>query len=1170
MECYYIVISSSHLSKGHLRNIKGVFRGPLTSDKTLELSEKENTKANSLEYLKSNFYCELCDKQYHKHQEFDNHINSYDHAHKQRLKELKQREFARNVASKLRKNERKQKKYLEKLHKLADLRREATCAPGSGPMFKSTTVTVRDHVCESLKNAIVCSVEKEEPKCSPFESTSVMSILLSSSDNSENKKQNTDDQVQKANKHKVSFSFAFPKKTRFKLESSAAVFYDINDDIISDPRSQKQTQLVSRSLTAKSTLSVETTATTEKDIQSVQVIENQSSFEGHVLEDVNLKHIPERELSTLLDSDICHLKVPSDSSASENPVNIETLNCSQEFPFENKEITVISSTPETIIIQSTCEEINLDGSVNSEDPELKKSTRSTTIDESMLDQVSNCILSPAKAQAKDAPHRQSKEAFHPVQSKDGSKVLQWPSEMLMYTYTQPSISYSCNPLYFDFRATKNCARERKYFEFSQDNLHTSGRNTTQEYDNTRPESKSSFTFNGSKPSREVLKTSCDFVHSQDNVKCCSLICSIKENEKHAISKLDSNKEVNLDHRHNRITSKSTRKSFHKSERRKQHKNCIHIAKVSKFRYGKRCHIYGKRKNVLKTLEKQAVESKDSFCSLKYLTNPSQIPHAETEHVERQVLRIPTLQIKQECEVWNVHHKTELTNQSGTDPSKYIETSNNPSERLHLNHYTKDIIHYNELCSWDLDKMHSNNQKDKIFFRRTSIKRTYTSVINEIDVSCKRQRLCKPVSSSLPIKIFSKQKLSVLCKPLGVPGTQVHDTRTEDTISSGPCSKSLNIKSFNVVGNLLAQNSNQLEKKSFAAKEFLKNIEKIKKVVENKLDQLCKSLFDIKDGKATEFCSAGDIPEHMTDVRNHEPPTNQKEILPEETTKKTTEQNKQLDTGIPYLPCSKNKSEQRIMKSPLSDRLAGQVYNESRRNCLKCNTEALAKQPSPCMNSQTFITDKLFSNAGLPYQATCSPKTHSKRHKYHQCDTYNHAIQPSLIPSKFRLIFPAIAVQSCASLYPVQLEQPFCPASVATVQPTLLQHNAADSFTATSVDSVKLVEPAQHFMSPQCQVFSRTPFYQITVEPRFCPGDPFMSSPQVLIIRNQERAGKGEIALSICRAQGPSLTLHRGSTSKAASGTQGPLVALPHILASPSSSLLRIIIYLVLTLGYPHR
>lgn len=48
-----------------------------------DYAEKEKAAAKALEDVKAKFYCELCDKQYHKHQEFDNHINSYDHAHKQ-------------------------------------------------------------------------------------------------------------------------------------------------------------------------------------------------------------------------------------------------------------------------------------------------------------------------------------------------------------------------------------------------------------------------------------------------------------------------------------------------------------------------------------------------------------------------------------------------------------------------------------------------------------------------------------------------------------------------------------------------------------------------------------------------------------------------------------------------------------------------------------------------------------------------------------------------------------------------------------------------------------------------------------------------------------------------------------------------------------------------------
>lgn len=51
---------------------------------SLFLQERaERALGCSVEDLKALFYCELCDKQYLRHQEFDNHINSYDHAHKQ-------------------------------------------------------------------------------------------------------------------------------------------------------------------------------------------------------------------------------------------------------------------------------------------------------------------------------------------------------------------------------------------------------------------------------------------------------------------------------------------------------------------------------------------------------------------------------------------------------------------------------------------------------------------------------------------------------------------------------------------------------------------------------------------------------------------------------------------------------------------------------------------------------------------------------------------------------------------------------------------------------------------------------------------------------------------------------------------------------------------------------
>ncbi|CAJ1066775.1 uncharacterized protein LOC117811839 [Xyrichtys novacula] len=133
MACYYIVISSTHLRDGQLRSIKGVFRGPIGT------TGQRNTEEGD-----SSLYCELCDKQYLRHQQYDNHINSYDHHHKQRLKELKQREFYRALAcrrQRRRREEKREERALRRLHKDED-GRSGECAPGSGPMFRSTTVAV--------------------------------------------------------------------------------------------------------------------------------------------------------------------------------------------------------------------------------------------------------------------------------------------------------------------------------------------------------------------------------------------------------------------------------------------------------------------------------------------------------------------------------------------------------------------------------------------------------------------------------------------------------------------------------------------------------------------------------------------------------------------------------------------------------------------------------------------------------------------------------------------------------------------------------------------------------------------------------------------------------------------------------------------------------------------
>ncbi|XP_077159570.1 zinc finger protein 804B isoform X2 [Paroedura picta] len=58
--------------------------------------------------------------------------------------------------------------------------------------------------------------------------------------------------------------------------------------------------------------------------------------------------------------------------------------------------------------------------------------------------------------------------FLHVLSKDGSTALRWPTELILFTKTEPSVSYGCNPLYFDFRLSLS-HRETGHHDVNLDN-----------------------------------------------------------------------------------------------------------------------------------------------------------------------------------------------------------------------------------------------------------------------------------------------------------------------------------------------------------------------------------------------------------------------------------------------------------------------------------------------------------------------------------------------------------------------------------------------------------------------------------------------------------------------------------------------------------------------------
>ncbi|XP_038835372.1 zinc finger protein 804A-like [Salvelinus namaycush] len=455
MACYYIVISSTHLSNGHFRNIKGVFRGPLNKNgsKNLDYSQKERTMAEALEDLKAHFYCELCDKQYYKHQEFDNHINSYDHAHKQRLKELKQREFARNVSSKSKKDGRKQERALRRLHELAEQRREVQSAPGSGPMFRSTTVAV-----EGGYRGAGGDRASSRAQNSTQEHTMCPKITLDTlTDNpSTIQAQQTPSSV--AGKCGQKISFSFPKKASVKLESSAAVFCQAGEDGSSRHACRQRLSVQLNSPRPPAGLNSPSPPASEKALHNKGKIHIAGS-QGQ-----GLTNAPSGSDSSMPPADLCAILVYSEDVAF--PCTVQSsMFLSHSNTLDDCELDMVQGSLKSNLAEQR-QETEVEQGQGTEPDKIMLADNVSHKGEHPLSNCANHSNEAIYTQPQDEDLSVSEDEkwtvarpckpFCSILSRNRKTVLQWPSEMLTFTRTSPSISFSCNPLHFDFRAsTKN-------------------------------------------------------------------------------------------------------------------------------------------------------------------------------------------------------------------------------------------------------------------------------------------------------------------------------------------------------------------------------------------------------------------------------------------------------------------------------------------------------------------------------------------------------------------------------------------------------------------------------------------------------------------------------------------------------------------------------------------
>ncbi|XP_068103065.1 zinc finger protein 804A isoform X2 [Hyperolius riggenbachi] len=937
-------------------------------------------------------------------------------------------------------------------------------------MFKSTTVTVHDHVHSSLQSSIVHPAERETTQLTSITKlhtgTSVTSILLSNSESSENNKQNLPHQIQKDRERKISFSFAFPKRTPVKLEASAAVFYDFNKDISGGHGLTKRSRFLPGSFSVQSSLPIEESSCPNDDQKSISACEKQSSSRGHASQDTNQIEVDEGELTTCASPDVCNLKVPLDCDAQAQPVNSDTFVQSEQkggkYQSGNEELAVDCFKSEASEVEGNCDD---HFSFLHQPLENNMQREQGIVSDDSVDS-NKCKKNPADSSSyhkagtflqNDISHKRPSEDFIPVQSKDGSKILQWPSEMIRYTSTQPSISYSCNPLHFDFRLTKpkrGMKPVSKYNGLPHQIRHDHYSNNQSSEPNTQLDYSPYVRKNRKDTCRQMAKEA-------ENLRCYRFICSCRADQKHKVSKYHLDKDKTKVKNSHRNSSK---------RKRRRHRGCKcreRGRRTSKYRHRRKNRLNGNCQSSSANFEQQA-KPKDSFYSLKNLAASHQPPHAENDHAETELLRRPTLQIKQESMVWDADHKRMFTNQTESKHSENTGSFNYQSNILQIDHCTQNIAFSQTICSWSTDKISFDHEEHKTFLKHScTFKRTRQSLIDEIELSFKRPRLCKPLFSQgviLPMK-----NVSILCKSVRIREAQIiKDTIIESKNKPMHCKLTQNLNVEEIGDDLY-----KLELKSVRAKEFRTYIKNLKKVVGVKLDHLCKSLAELKGNDQSSLCCT----ENVHNTTNQVSYTAEKSILP---TTAVTRDIIQKEAHQHH----HNKLEEQCKIQLSWDGLPGQTYEEPKKNCMQTTPQAkesqlLSTYKEAHMTAKTYATEQMMPHLSLPYQPTHPSRTHSEKVNYQDCRRYGKPLHSNTLPAMFKLVSTA-PIQPCSSAYPMQVEVPFGSGSIATLQHILPQH-LTPNFASASIENVKFIGSQHQFFGPHTQGITRTPFYQITVE-----------------------------------------------------------------------------------------
>ncbi|KAK4817467.1 hypothetical protein QYF61_015801 [Mycteria americana] len=1039
-------------------------------------------------------------------------------------------------------------------------------------MFKSTTVTVRDHCNDTPQSAAIDSANKQDSSCTLTHDAQngkdAASVISATPGNACSNKSDTNkcgDQVQGAQGHRVGFSFAFPKKAAVKLESSAAVFYEYNDEASMEHGFSRRSRFVPGACNLQSPSAAEIVLCpeekhncfhplVEKCIDTAEAPEAQESKELASEENRVLE-------SPVLTAAVSHSKQLVSSDMDGYGVDVSAADLPDQTPpavADSAQVLPLAGSGYELqanraLAQALVEDCLSLQDVAEENDKGRNSDSSTTETEIKKLGADALVPSPSEEGSSGAPQRKPDvrkrpcEPFVPVLSKHGSNILQWPSEMLIYTSTDPSISYSCNPLYFDFKSSRASDGQEKpkhqpnipHLHHKTESNHSlvldfTNKPTAECGDYETEMNKNVCNYTIPLISDVSLIRNCDLAKNQNKVSLDESF-RIRKIEKYHISKNHLRQNTVIDEKYNKVWIKESREKWlHKSRKRKRRRKLCHC-------HHHHCEDTTSAEMEMSSVTEKEVSYRDENKYQHLQNNPEKCRHDAGN------IWLATGEIQQShqklgfenghkraasasghvhghrgwCDVCSAKHSGQ--HRGCKRPHRKSKAgSRRQAKQLALSSGRHSLRYSKPCCGWKVRRSSCSPEhkclgrcsEEKSPSQNQSVKRAYNVLTEEPEKSHRKRRQLTYSSSSDESSYgptLSAEEYLRQARALGTHHkakgkrrrrkTRIHhvfldrNTRSE---TSRPSKENSANSTLNILGDFSTQDSLQetnVDPKADHAKDTdeTMQLEECKspletdssRVLENDKPTACAAAESAQSTFSDVAAgSAASVPEHSAPAA-----AATQDVLQDEKKKENVnsrENQARYKCHLPNRHLEQAPPKSYLCHYELAESLPHEKINEVTSEWVQCNP-GLFSSPPPLPFKEAHVN----SHAFLTTEQLIAPFTLPDQTLVFPPD--NHEKFKDLPSEAYQQIMPqnVLANKVKFTFPPPAIQPPNSPLQPLPLQPplcstsvTTIHHTVLQQHAAAS--TLKVLQPHQQFLS-QVPALSRAPLPHLPVGPRLCPG-----------------------------------------------------------------------------------